>query len=134
MEHRENKTKKSIRSFTQLNAWKEAHRLVLMVYRIVDSFPKKERYRLEDQIIRAAISISSNIAEGFTRRGKREKIQFYLISKASLTELQNQLLIARDVGYISSAEFDKIAEQTVTSQKLLSGLLRGVKNLRTQGS
>ncbi len=126
--------KKKIQSFTQLNTWKEAHNLVLMIYKVVDNFPRKERYRLEDQIIRAAISVTSNIAEGFTRRGKKEKIQFYLISKASLTELQNQLLIARDVGYIDNVEFGKIAEQTVTSQKLLSGLLKGVNGLKSRSS
>jgi four helix bundle protein len=80
-------------------------------------------------MLRAAISITSNIAEGFTRKGKKEKKQFYYTAKASLTELQNQLLIARDINYIKEKDFKKLAEQTVVVIKLLSGLIKGVNKL-----
>jgi len=100
-----------ITNFTDLNAWKEAHSLVLGVYKILKTFPKQETFALNDQMRRCAISISSNIAEGFSRQGNKEKIQFYFISKGSLTELQNQLLIAKDVGYIDKNEFKNIADQ-----------------------
>ena len=103
-----------IKSFTDLNSWKETHTLVLEIYKLTRKFPKEERYGLTDQIRRCAVSISSNIAEGFSRQGGKEKLQFYFMSKGSLTELQNQLLIARDVGYINKMKFDKVAEQTVT--------------------
>ncbi|PIR80147.1 MAG: hypothetical protein COU25_01570 [Candidatus Levybacteria bacterium CG10_big_fil_rev_8_21_14_0_10_35_13] len=78
---------KKIQSFTQLNVWKEAHKLVLLIYKTTDNFPKKETYSLTDQMRRCAISITSNIAEGFSRQGKKEKLQFYYVSKGSLTEL-----------------------------------------------
>jgi len=78
---------KKIQSFTQLNVWKEAHKLVLLIYKTTDNFPKKETYSLIDQMRRCAISITSNIAEGFSRQGKKEKLQFYYVSKGSLTEL-----------------------------------------------
>lgn len=113
-----------ITSFTNLIAWKEGHKLVLMVYEVTDSFPDKERFCLIDQIRRCVISITSNIAEGFSRFNKKEKKQFYRIALGSLTELQNQLLIARDVKYISNNDFAKIAEQTVVVSKLLNGLIK----------
>lgn len=116
-----------IRSFTDLLAWKEAHRLVLTIYQITDKFPTKETYSLVDQMRRCAVSISSNIAEGFSRQGKKEKLQFYYTAKASLTELQNQLLIARDVGYISKDKFDGSAEQTIQVSRLLTGLIKSIK-------
>lgn len=77
---------------------------------------------------RCVISITSNIAEGFSRSGKKEKIQFYYTALGSLTELQNQLLIARDLSYIDSELFKEIAEQTVLVQKLLNGLIKSIKN------
>lgn len=117
-----------IRSFTDLNAWKEAHRLALLIYKCTNDFPLNEKYSLIDQMRRAAVSISSNIAEGFSRQSKKEKIQFYYTSKGSLTELQNQLLLSRDIGYINKEVFNKIAEQTVMVDKLLTGLIKSIKS------
>ena len=116
--------KAKITSFTQLNTWKEAHKLVIEVYKITKNFPKEELYSLSDQMKRCVISITSNIAEGFSRKGKKEKMQFYYTAKGSLTELQNQLLAARDVGYLDPKLFQKIAEQTVIVHKLINGLIR----------
>ena len=118
-----------ITSFTQLIAWQEAHKLVLMIYKATDSFPKKELFVLTSQMLPSAISITSNIAEGFTRMGKQEKRQFYYTAKASLTELQNQVLIAKDVGYIDKKIFDEVANQTIMASRLLSGLIKGVAKL-----
>lgn len=115
-----------IKSFTDLIAWKEGHKLVLMIYKSTDKFPKKEVYSLTNQMRRAAVSITSNIAEGFSRRGKKEKIQFYYLSKGSLTELQNQLIISKDIGYLSKEKFNTIAEQTVQASKLISGLIKAL--------
>ncbi|MFA5926483.1 MAG: four helix bundle protein [Parcubacteria group bacterium] len=120
---------KKIRSFTDLDAWREAHKLVLMIYGITEEFPKKEIFCLVSQIRRAAISVSSNIAEGFSRNTVGEKCQFYAIALGSLTELQNQLLVAKDVKYISKNEFVKIANQTVSVAKLINGLKR-IKNTK----
>lgn len=113
-----------IRSFTDLNAWREAHRLVLLVYQSVKSFPKEELFCLTIQVKRSALSISSNIAEGFSRRTSKDKIQFYTIAKGSLTELQNQLLVARDVGYLEPEVFKSLADQSLVVGKLLSGLVK----------
>ncbi|MBI2329869.1 four helix bundle protein [Candidatus Daviesbacteria bacterium] len=116
-----------IKSFTDLYAWQEGHKLVLVIYKITKDFPKSESFALVDQMRRCVVSITSNIAEGFSRSGKKEKIQFYFMSLGSVTELQNQLLIARDLVYIKDAEFKTIANQTVTVQKLLNGLISSIK-------
>lgn len=113
-----------IQSFTDLIAWKEAHKLVLLTYKATNQFPKTEAHSLTDQMRRCVVSISSNIAEGFSRRGKKEKLQFYFTSKGSITELQNQLRVAKDIAYISKGEFQLIADQTVVVHKLLNGLIK----------
>lgn len=113
-----------ITSFTDLNAWQEAHKLVLMIYKSTKDFPGEEKFSLVDQMKRAAVSITSNIAEGFSRSSKKEKLRFYFTSKGSLTELQNQLLVAKDIAYIAKKDFDAIAVQTVTVHKLLNGLIK----------
>ncbi len=116
--------KERIRTFTDLYAWQEGHKLVLMVYEETEKFPKKETFGLTGQMRRCAISITSNIAEGFSRSTNKDKRQFYSIAQGSLTELQNQLLIARDVGYLDEDDFQEIGSQTVVVSKLLSGLKR----------
>lgn len=113
-----------IQSFTDLVAWQESHQLVLIIYKILKTFPKEELFALTDQMRRCVISISSNIAEGFSRQGKKEKMQFYYMAKGSLTELQNQLLVAKDVGYLNQEDFNQIAEQTIKVFKLLNGLIK----------
>ncbi|MDQ1283984.1 MAG: hypothetical protein QG620_332 [Patescibacteria group bacterium] len=119
--------KVKIKSFTDLYAWQEGHKLVLMIYKISKNFPREEMFGLVSQMRRAAVSITSNIAEGFSRATVRDKCQFYSMSHGSLTEIQNQLVIARDLGYLSKEEFDKVASQTITVHKLITGLKK-IKN------
>jgi len=113
-----------IKSFTDLNAWKEAHKLVLQIYKITRNFPKDELFALTDQIKRAVVSISSNIAEGFSRRTSPDKKHFYYQALGSLTEVQNQLIIARDVKYLSTEDFKNVADQTVIVSKLLNSCIK----------
>jgi len=117
-----------IKNFTDLNVWKEGHRLVLSLYKATANFPQAEKHSLADQMRRAAVSITSNIAEGFSRQTSKEKLQFYYHSKGSLTEIQNQILIARDIGYLNKTIFSSLAEQTVIVSKLLSGLVKKLKS------
>jgi four helix bundle protein len=114
--------KAKIRSFTDLNAWKEGHKLVMMIYQITKDFPREEIFGLTNQMRRCAVSITSNVAEGFSRQTVKEKVQFYSISHGSVTELQNQLVIARDIKYLSKEKFNKIADQTIIVHKLITGL------------
>ncbi|MFH1565492.1 MAG: four helix bundle protein [bacterium] len=113
-----------IKTFTDLVAWKEAHKLVIMIYEITKKFPKEEMFGLTNQLRRAAVSISSNIAEGFSRKSRDDKSRFYYMAQGSTTEVQNQLLIARDVKYFANEEFNKIANQTVLVHKLINGLIK----------
>ena len=124
--------KNKITSFTQLTTWQDGHMLVLAVYKQIALFPKHEQYALSDQMRRCVLSITSNIAEGFSRNTKKEKIQFYYMAKGSLTELQNQLLIARDVGYLTKEDFSKLAQQTMRVQRLLIGLIKSAKTKGTK--
>jgi four helix bundle protein len=117
-----------VKSFTDLIAWKEAHRLVLLIYKITNKFPIEEQFGLTSQIRRCAVSISSNIAEGFSRRSDQEKMQFYYHSLGSLSELQNQLLISRDIKYIEKGIFTKIAEHSIMVSKLINSLIKFIKN------
>jgi len=118
-----------IKTFLDLNSWKEAHKLVLLIYKVTDKFPSKEDYALTSQMRRAAVSVSSNIAEGFSRRGRKEKVLFYSMSLGSVTELQNQLLISKDVGYLNETETKIVSKQLVVVHKLINGLIKGVAKL-----
>ena len=113
-----------IKSFTDLDTWKEGHKLVLIIYEITKKFPKEELFGLIMQLRRAAVSFTSNIAEGFSRNSYKEKLQFYSMALGSLTEIQNQILITRDIGYITNNEFNLIAEQTVKINKITNGLIK----------
>lgn len=114
---------RKIRSFTDLKVWQEGHQLVILIYRNTKNFPREEIYSLIDQMRRAVVSITSNIAEGFGRKSYKEKIQFYYLAQGSLTELKNQLLIARDLKYLSERDFQEIAKKTNEVHKLLQGLI-----------
>lgn len=118
-----------IKSFTDLDAWKEGHKLVLMIYEITKNFPKEEMFGLTIQLRRAGVSFTSNVAEGFSRNSYKEKLQFYYMALGSLTEAQNQLLVARDIGYLEKEEFNKIAEQTVKVNKITNGLIKMSKSI-----
>lgn len=115
---------KKIRSFTDLIAWQKAHQFVLKIYKITKPFPREEKYGLCDQMRRAAVSITSNIAEGFYKRTSVDKSHFYFTSLGSLAELQNQLLISKDLKYIERNTFYEIAGESVIVHKLINGLIR----------
>jgi len=113
-----------IRSFIDLEAWKESHKLVIMIYQSTKKFPKEEMFGLTNQMRRAVVSITSNIAEGFSRNSYKEKAQFYAIALGSLTEVQSQLFIARDIKYIEDEESTKIIDQTILASRIINGLLK----------
>jgi len=123
--------KEKIKSFSDLIVWQEGHKLVLLIYKITHTFPKDEIYGLANQLRRAAVSITSNVAEGFCRKSFKEKIQFYYVALGSLSEVKNQILIARDLSYISSNVFDSIDLQTISVGKLLNGLISKSKSFNS---
>lgn len=129
-----NKELGTIKIFMDLDAWKEGHKLVLMIYGITKQFPKEETFGLVNQMRRCAVSITSNIAEGFSRQSYKEKIQFYSMAQGSVTELQNQLVISHDVGYIDDRVFQGIYDQSVKVHKIVNGLIKGSRNILNHNS
>jgi four helix bundle protein len=121
--------KQTIKVFTDLDAWKEGHKLVLLIYKLAKSFPLEERFALADQMRRAAISITSNIAEGFSRQSYKEKLQFYAIALGSITEIQNQLIVSKDLQYSEEKNFSIIMEQSIKVHKITNGLIRHCKTI-----
>jgi len=124
-----NRESGKIKSFMDLDAWKEGHKLVLEIYQITKKFPREELFGLTNQLRRAAVSFTSNIAEGFSRNSYKEKLQFYSMALGSLTEIQNQLLISRDIGYLEKEEYNNLIRQTIKISKITNGLIKKSKSL-----
>lgn len=114
----------AIQSFKDLDAWKEAHQVVLLIYRVTKLFPKDELFGLVSQMRRAVVSITSNIAEGFCRQSYKEKVQFYSIALGSVSELQNQIQIVFDIQYISKDAFSDLDTRLLKVHKIINGLIR----------
>ena len=109
-------------SFERLEVWKKSRLLVKEVYHITASFPKEEKYGLTNQIRRAVVSVSSNIAEGSTRQSTKEKGRFYEIAFGSLIEVLNQLIIATDLEYLPIAELNNIRPHIEEVGRMLNAL------------
>lgn len=103
---------KPSKTFFELDVWQKAHLLVLEIYAITNDFPKSEVFGLTSQIRRASISIPANIAEGYKRMGKADKIRFYNISQASLEEVKYFIFLAKDLGYLNKdIQINNLAEE-----------------------
>jgi len=117
-----------ITDFYQLDAWKISHQFVLKIYKCLDSFPVNEKYGVIDQLRRASSSITANIAEGFGRYHKKDKIHFYFQARGSLKEVQNFLLLSKDLGYIKDSVIKSLWLDSKDSEKLINGLIRSTEN------
>lgn len=113
-------------SFKDLIVWQKSHAFVLSIYKATNNFPQSEQFALTSQIRRAAVSISCNVVEGYERGSQKELNRFLLIARGSNAEVQAQLLIAKDLGYLKEKDFAKLAEQSVEVNKLINGLRKGV--------
>lgn len=118
---------KKIKTFTDLLVWQKGHEVVLDIYKITETFPRKEVFGLSSQMQRAAVSITINLAEGFSRKGFREKVQFFHTSLGSATELENQLIIARDLGYLTRDDYNVTIDKLTSAQKLLNAFIKKTK-------
>ena len=118
---------KSIHHFTHLIAWQKNHQVVLKIYQLTKKFPKEELFGLVSQIRRAAASITANIAEGYGRYHPKDRIRFYLMARGSNTELQNHIILAHDLGYITDNEFEPLKVQVFEGYKIICGLIKSTK-------
>ncbi|MBI5530273.1 MAG: four helix bundle protein [Candidatus Doudnabacteria bacterium] len=116
-----------MQNFTDLIVWQKSHALVLDVYKLTKKFPKDELFGLVSQLRRAAVSITSNIAEGFGRFSEKEKLHFYSFSYGSLLEVNNQILVAKDLGYMSEEEKQKVVMLSIEVGKMLQTLMARIK-------
>lgn len=110
-------------AYTHLDVWKKARVLVCEVYKLSAKFPKEEIYGLTSQMRRAAVSIPSNIAEGCGRQYKKETIQFQYIARGSQYELETELYLAHDLGFISANELGNVLNILIECRKLLHGFI-----------
>jgi four helix bundle protein len=115
------------RSFRDLDVWKLAIELVKDIYLVTGKFPQLEIYGLTNQLRRAAISIPSNIAEGQGRNSFKEFRQFLGVALGSLAELETQLIIAEEIGYLASVELDKLLASLDTIRKMIKALSLSLK-------
>ena len=113
-----------VKNYKELVAWQKGMELVRRVYALTRDFPKVEQYRLVDQLTRAAVSVPSNIAEGFGRTTNKDFAHFVAQARGSLFEVETQLIIAQDLGFVDdvTADIEEIAELG----KILNGLIRSL--------
>jgi len=111
------------KTYKELDVWIKARAFVKEIYIITRDFPNEEKYGLMSQMRRCAVSIPSNIAEGYGRQFKKETVQFLHISRGSLYELETQMYIAHDLSFISEEKLNKLLADLEECRRLLSGLI-----------
>ena len=116
-----------IKTFKDLKVWQKAYSLVLEVYKASKNFPSEERFGLTSQIRRAAVAIPSNIAEGYARRYLKQYIQFLYIAYGSGAEIETQLMLAKDLGYLKEEKFKELIEKYYEIERMLMGLIKALE-------
>ena len=116
-----------MRDFKKIQVWERAHRFVLEIYKITSTFPKDELYGLTSQMRRAAVSIPSNIAEGCGRDTQAELARFVHIAGGSASEVEYQLILAHDLGYINDEVYPKLDSEINEIKRMLKGFEKAVR-------
>jgi len=116
-----------IKSFEDLLVWQKAHKIVLSIYKLLEKFPKEEKYRIIDQLVRAVISIPTNISEGFGRYTSKDYIHFLIISRGSVSEVKYLILLSKDLKYITEIEYQELNNELSEIGKMLNGLIYSLR-------
>ena len=115
-------------SFENIIAWQKAHSFVLLTYRVTQHFPEDERFGLTQQFRRAAVSIEANIAEGYKKLGKADKLRFFNIAQGSLEECRDYHVLSRDLGYLNPSEFESLHQSIEETSKFLNSYCKAIIN------
>lgn len=124
----------TLERFEDVEAWKKARELTRLVYQVTASGESSRDFGFRDQIRRAAVSIMSNIAEGFERGGNKEFRHFLALAKGSAGEVRSQLYVARDVGYLDQQQFDRLYQLAFEIGCLLAGFMKYLDESDFKGS
>ena len=118
-----------LKNYKELKVWQKSYQLCLEVYKITKKFPKDETYGLISQIRRAAVSVPSNIAEGYGRKTTGEYIHALYIAYGSICELETQILISRDLDYIEPEAFNVLQREIGDVERMLKGLIKSLSKI-----
>ena len=117
-----------LKNYKELQVWQKSYQLCLVIYKQTNAFPKEERFGITSQIRRAAVSIPSNIAEGYGRKTTKEYIQALYIAYGSVCELETQILLSSDLGYIKTEELEQLQKNLDDIERMLKGLIKSLEN------
>ena len=112
--------------FQRVIAWQKAHSFVLAVYRVTRGFPEDERFGLTSQFRRAAISIEANIAEGYKKLSKADKLRFFNISQGSLEECRDYIILSHDLGYTNNEDYDELKDLSENASRMINSYCEGL--------
>jgi len=114
--------------FKELIVWQKSINLVTGIYRITEKFPSNEIYGLTSQLRRASVSVPSNIAEGNTRRSKADYLQFLRIARGSCSEIETQIIISKNLGFVDDTIFETLTFNIIEISKMINGLINSLKD------
>jgi four helix bundle protein len=117
-----------LKNYKDLKVWQKAYELCITIYKLTKHFPKEEAYGLTSQIRRSAVSVPSNIAEGYGRKTTQEYLQSLYIAYGSHCELETQVLLSKDLGYIKSDDFQKLQQDIGDVERMLKALIKSLQN------
>lgn len=117
-----------MRDFRDIQVWKKSHQLTLAIYKTTQTFPTEERYGLTSQMRRSSASIPTNIAEGCGRSGDNELRRFMQISMGSASELEYQLLLAHELGYVQQDAYQQLNAQTIEVKRMLASFIKRLRS------
>ncbi len=115
-----------MQDYRKLMVWEKSHHMAIDIYKLTDKFPVTERYGLISQIRRSAVSVPSNIVEGCGRGSSRDFLRFLQIAFSSCGELEYQLLLSKDLGYMNNKNFEQINNRVNEIRRMLAGLIASV--------
>jgi len=116
-----------LKNYKDLKVWQKAYQLCIMIYKLTKYFPKEEQYGLTSQIRRSAVSVPSNIAEGYGRKTTQEYMQSLYIAYGSHCELETQIMLSKDLGYIESDDFQKLQQDIGDVERMLKALIKSLQ-------